>query len=405
VNSATKESVKQGTPAGDGAIGGPVERPRMLVNVEDPIAPGLRKKFRPGEFIAEKVISGIAFLSLAAIGLICIFIFREALPIFGKASSHKVETSSEAVGASETYGEEPAAAPEAVGPSETYGEEMAAPAPAAEGAEPGAAPAPEYRESEHHEGVADLANLTSGTWQPVSLEPKYGLMPLIVGSFKVTLIALLFAFPIGVLAALYTSTFATKWVKEVMKPVIEILAGFPSVVIGFFALIVLATLLQDLFGYQYRLNAFVGGVAMAIAVIPIIYTLSEDALSAVPKVLTEASLAVGASKWETALYVVLPAATPGIFAACLLGMGRAFGETMIVLMATGNAALLTPHLLEPVRTMSATIGAEMAEVVFGDTHYTVLFLLGAILFIFSFSLNAVAEFLVRGKLLKRFKGA
>jgi phosphate transport system permease protein len=226
-----------------------------------------------------------------------------------------------------------------------------------------------------------------------------------VGSLKVTLIALLFALPIGVLAALYTSTFASKWAKEVMKPTIEIMAGFPSVVIGFFALMVLATLLQDVFGYQYRLNAFVGGVAMALAVIPIIYTLSEDALTAVPKVLTEASLAVGASKWETALYVVLPAVTPGIFAAFLLGMGRAFGETMIVLMATGNAALLTPNLLEPVRTLSATIGAEMAEVVFGDTHYTVLFLLGALLFIFSFTLNAVAEFLVRGKLLKRFKGA
>lgn len=226
-----------------------------------------------------------------------------------------------------------------------------------------------------------------------------------MGSLKVTLIALLIALPVGVLAALYTSTFASKWAKEVMKPTIEIMAGFPSVVIGFFALIVLATLLQDLFGYQYRLNAFVGGVAMSLAVIPIIFTLSEDALSAVPKVMTEASLAVGASKWETALYVVLPAATPGIFAAFLLGMGRAFGETMIVLMATGNAALLTAHLIEPVRTMSATIGAEMAEVVFGDTHYTVLFLLGALLFVFSFSLNAMAEFLIRGKLLKRFKGA
>jgi phosphate transport system permease protein len=163
--------------------------------------------------------------------------------------------------------------------------------------------------------------------------------------------------------------------------------------------------MQDLFGYQYRLNAFVGGVAMSLAVIPIIYTLSEDALSAVPRVMTEASLALGATKWETAMYVVLPAATPGVFAAFLLGMGRAFGETMIVLMATGNAALLTFHLIEPVRTMSATIGAEMAEVVFGDTHYTVLFLLGAILFLFSFTLNAAAEFLIRAKLLKRFKGA
>jgi phosphate transport system permease protein len=260
-------------------------------------------------------------------------------------------------------------------------------------------------ERDSHEGPATFSNLMGTTWQPVSLEPKFGLWPLVVGSLKVTLIALLIALPLGVLAALYTSTFASKWAKEIMKPTIEIMAGFPSVVIGFFALIVLATLMQDLFGYQYRLNAFVGGVAMSLAVIPIIYTLSEDALSAVPRVMTEASLALEATKWETAMYVVLPAATPGVFAAFLLGMGRAFGETMIVLMATGNAALLTFHLIEPVRTMSATIGAEMAEVVFGDTHYTVLFLLGAILFLFSFTLNAAAEFLIRAKLLKRFKGA
>ncbi len=376
----------------------------MLVNVEEhPVTPELRKRFRLGEFVAEKVITSIAFISLTAIALICIFIFREAFPILTQGSgpahstaapSGQPETYGEAaVGQPETYGEESVAQPE------TYGGEMVAAPPAGQEA------APVESGREHHEGTASLSNLLSGSWQPVSLEPKYGLLPLMVGSLKVTFVALLFALPIGVLAALYTSTFASKWAKEIMKPTIEIMAGFPSVVIGFFALIVLASLLQNLFGYQYRLNAFVGGVAMALAVIPIIYTLSEDALSAIPKVMTEASLAVGASKWETALYVILPAATPGIFAAFLLGMGRAFGETMIVLMATGNAALLTPDLIEPVRTMSATIGAEMAEVVFGDTHYTVLFLLGAILFIFSFSLNAVAEFLVRGKLLKRFKGA
>lgn len=391
----------------------------MLVNVEEqPVTPELRKRFRLGEFLAEKFITAIAFVSLTAIALICIFIFREAFPIFTQGSkAHRTENSPP-VGQSETYGEEPVGPAEtygeetvgqaetyggeAVGQAETYGEDMVA---ADHGETAPVESAPAEPEREGHEGVASLSNLTSTIWQPVSLEPKYGLLPLIVGSLKVTLVALLIALPIGVLAALYTSTFASKWAKEVMKPTIEIMAGFPSVVIGFFALIVLATLLQDLFGFQYRLNAFVGGCAMALAVIPIIFTLSEDALAAIPKVMTEASLALGASKWETALYVVLPAATPGIFAAFLLGMGRAFGETMIVLMATGNASLLTPGLFEPVRTMSATIGAEMAEVVFGDTHYTVLFLLGALLFIFSFILNALAEFLIRGKLLKRFKGA
>lgn len=372
----------------------------MLVNVEgQDVTPELRKRFRLVEFLAEKVITAVAFLSLTAIALICIFVFREAFPIFLQGSKSDHAMSSAPVGQSETYGEEASAPAPAQEEMETYGEEMVAGLPG-EGAT-----STVESERDSHEGPATFSNLMSTTWQPVSLEPKFGLWPLVVGSFKVTLIALLIALPLGVLAALYTSTFASKWAKELMKPTIEIMAGFPSVVIGFFALIVLATLLQDLFGYQYRLNAFVGGVAMSLAVIPIIYTLSEDALSAVPKVMTEASLALGASKWETALYVVLPAATPGVFAAALLGMGRAFGETMIVLMATGNAALLTFHLIEPVRTMSATIGAEMAEVVFGDTHYTVLFLLGAILFAFSFTLNAAAEFLIRAKLMKRFKGA
>ena len=143
---------------------------------------------------------------------------------------------------------------------------------------------------------------------------------------------------------------------------------------------------------------------MSLAVIPIIFTVAEDALAAVPRFMTEASLALGATKWQTALFVKLPAATPGVFAALLLGFGRAFGETMIVLMATGNAAMLSFSMLEPVRTMSATIGAEMAEVVFGDTHYNVLFMLGAILFIFTFVLNAVAEVFIRQRLLKRFRG-
>ena len=143
---------------------------------------------------------------------------------------------------------------------------------------------------------------------------------------------------------------------------------------------------------------------MALAAIPIIYTISEDALSSIPKTYTEASLALGANKWQTAFYVVLPAATPGIFAALLLGVGRVFGETMIALMATGNAALLSANPFESVRTFAATIGSEMAETVFGETHYSVLFFIGSLLFIFSFILNAVAEFYVKGRLIKKFQG-
>lgn len=307
--------------------------------------------------------------------LIFIFVFREAAPIFFPKEQHASLIQE---------GEE----------QETYGDvEEAAPA--------------EQRgsvESSGSEGEATLGNLSSKTWQPVSEDPKYGLLPLIAGSFKVTIISVLFATPISILAALFTAMFAPKWAKEILKPTIEILAGFPSVVIGFFALIVMATVFQDAFGFEYRLNAFLGGVALSLAVIPIIYTITEDALSRVPKVMTEASLALGATKWQTALYVVLPAATPGIFAAILLGIGRAFGETMIVLMATGNAAMLSGSLFEPVRTMSATIGAEMAEVVFGDTHYNILFLIGSILFVFTFALNAFAEIFVRQKLMKRFQG-
>ncbi len=340
----------------------------------------LRKRFRLNEFLAEKLITAVAFVSLATIVMIFIFVFREAIPIFA-AKAEVVPAVSATEEVQETYGEENlgktnSASDKGKGTSESAGSE----------------------------GSASLSNLTSTTWQPVSSTPKYGLMPLVVGSIKVTLLAILIAWPIAILAALFTSSFAPKWSKEILKPAIEVLAGFPSVVIGFFALVTLATLLQNVFGFQYRLNALVGGIAMSLAVIPIIFTVTEDALNAVPKYLSEASLALGATKWQTALFVTLPAATPGVFAAVLLGFGRAFGETMIVLMATGNAALISFSLTEPVRTMSATVGAEMAEVVFGDTHYNVLFLLGSILFIFTFALNAVAEVFIRQRLLKRFRG-
>ncbi len=333
-----------------------------------------KKRFRPSEFLAEKLITFVAFVSFAFIVLIFVFVFSEALPIF-LPQEEKIAAAQQEE--QETYGEEPSAQPEKK----------------------------KTQSVEFSEGEATVKNLLSTSWQPVSEQPKYGLLPLFVGSLKVSLIAVLIAAPVAILAALFTAAFAPKWAKEVLKPAIEILAGFPSVVIGFFALVVLATYIQNTFGIEYRLNAFVGGIALALAVIPIIYTISEDALGAVPKSFSEASLALGATKWQTALFVILPAATPGIFAAMLLGIGRAFGETMIVLMATGNAALLSADPFEPVRTMSATIGAEMAEVVFGDTHYNVLFLIGSLLFIVTFSLNAIAEIFIRQRLMKRFGGA
>lgn len=341
------------------------------------------KKFYLSDFLAEYIIKSVAFISFAVIILIFIFVFREAVPVFFQ---HPTKSSGEEYLQSETYGEEPTAS-ESTPNQQPQKTEIA-----------------QHIETYGTSDKSTISNLSGDEWQPVSSEPKYGLLPLLVGSFNVTIVAVIIAAPLAILAAIFSTFFAPiKW-KEVIKPVIELLAGFPSVVIGFFALVTIASLSQKLFGYEYRLNAFIGGVALALAVIPIIYTVTEDALSAIPKYLTEASYALGATKWQTAFKVVVPAATPGIFAALLLGIGRAFGETMIVLMATGNAAQMTFNFFKPVRTMSATIGAEMAEVVFGDVHYGVLFLIGALLFLFTFTLNAIAEFYVRNKLMKKFGG-
>ncbi|MBI5216165.1 MAG: phosphate ABC transporter permease subunit PstC [Ignavibacteriae bacterium] len=363
------------------------------------------------DFFAEKLITTVAFISFTFILLIFIFVFRETIPIFSGAEQTTSNIAEDEV--QETYGEEPAVSDEQgagslerralSGERGEITNSKPETSPAGGGQATRETPEDSYQSFES-EGNANFENLTSTKWQPISDEPKFGLLPLIIGSFKVTFIAILFATPIAILAALFTSAFAPKWAQEIMKPTIEILAGFPSVVIGFFALIVMATVFQDIFGFEYRLNAFLGGVALSLAVIPIIYTITEDALSRVPKSLTEASLALGATKWQTALFVILPAATPGVFAAILLGIGRAFGETMIVLMATGNAAMFSGSFFEPVRTMSATIGAEMAEVVFGETHYNVLFFIGAVLFIFTFSLNAIAEIFIRQRLMKKYGG-
>lgn len=365
----------------------------------------LKKQFRLSEFLAEKIISSVAFLSIAIIVLIFVFVFKESLPIFnfGDKNPAKTEVGAHSISdlKPETYGSEPVAQEELK--PETYGDVKAEPTVATSG--DSIVSEEDKLGPENNEG-ADKTWSTFFTteWVPVSEHPRFGLIGLLIGTLKVTIIAMLIAGPLAVLAALYTSCFASKRTKEIIKPIIEMLAAFPSVVIGFFALMVLATFFQNIFGYDSRLNAFIGGVAMALAAIPIIYTISEDALSAVPKTYTEASLALGASKWQTAFFVTLPAATPGIFAALLLGVGRVFGETMIALMATGNAALLSANPFESVRTFAATIGSEMAETVFGETHYSVLFFIGSLLFIFSFILNAVAEFYVKGKLIKKFQG-
>ena len=337
-----------------------------------------KKKFRFSDWFAEKVIKAVAFLSIAVVILIFIFVFREAFPIFRMDKTVAATTQTlvqESYGGAGTDNSTPKLADNQVANSNKT----------------------------HVPVDKRSATLLSKTWMPVSDNPRYGLWPLFLGTLKVTLVALLFAAPISILAAIYTAMFAKPRIREIIKPVIELLAGFPSVVIGFFALMVMATVFQNIFGYASRLNAFVGGIAMGLAAIPIIYTLTEDALTAIPKTFTEASLGLGASRRQTAFYVILPAAVPGIFAAVVLGLGRIFGETMIALMATGNAAMISINPFDSVRTLSATIGAEMAEVVFGDTHYNVLFLIGSLLFIFTFALNALAEFYFKNLVVRKYQ--
>lgn len=241
------------------------------------------------------------------------------------------------------------------------------------------------------------------SWQPVSTVPKYSLAPLFVGTLKVTLVAMLFALPLALGAALFTSEFAPNWLKEVVKPVIELLAGIPSVVLGFFALMVMADHVQALLGIPYRLNTVNAGMALGLAVVPIVFTMADDALTAVPKSYREASIAMGASSWQTASRVVFPAALPGILAACILGFGRAIGETMIVLMASGNAAIMSWEVTKPMRSLSATVAAELGEVVVGSAHYHVLFFIGTALFVFTFAINVFAGWFV-AKLQKKVLG-
>src|SRR6266436_3722004 len=233
-------------------------------------------------------------------------------------------------------------------------------------------------------------------WQPVSNIPKYNIVPLIIGSLKITIVALIFAVPMALGAAVYVSQLARPRVRELAKPVIELLAGIPSVVLGFFGLIVMASVLQHLFGYQSRLNALVAGLALGFSVIPVVFSIAEDALTSVPRTYVQVALALGASEWKAAWQVVLPAALPGVFAAVALGCGRAIGETMIVLMASGNASIVSWSVLDSARTITATIAAELGEVVFGSAHYRILFLIGVLLFAVTFLTNMVADIVLNG---------
>jgi phosphate transport system permease protein len=239
-------------------------------------------------------------------------------------------------------------------------------------------------------------------WQPVGTIHKYNIVPLLVGSLKVSVIAMFLAIPVSIGAAVYVSQLASPRVKEVLKPIIEMLAAIPSVVLGFFALLVMASVLQSIFGYETRLNSFLAGTALSLAVIPMTFSIAEDALTSVPRSYSQAALALGASKWQAASQIVLPAALPGVFAAMVLGFGRALGETMIVLM-TSAASVVSWSIFDSARPITATIAAELLEAVVGGHHYRMLFMLGTLLFVFTFVLNLVAD-LVMNRLKARIEG-
>ncbi len=366
------------------------------------------------EFFAEWGIRLTASFSIVVIFLIFIFVFREAGGlIFGTAKELKPKVEKKVEGADDLK-------PEIYNP---------------ETGEIKTIKEPESKSKKKKEKKSIWENLAGDIWQPVGKEPKYGILPLLSGTLKVTLVALFLATPLAIFAAIYCAFFASRRLREWIKPTVEILAGFPSVVLGFFCLVTIVkgvnfitTFIQpglDAFasglGYimpfadsffkeactisEFHYSSFVGGIGLGLAVIPIIFTITEDALSSVPKSYREASLALGATEWETAFKVMLPAALPGVVAAVLLGIGRAFGETMIALMATGNAALMSWNIFHPVRTLAATIGSETGEVQWGSLHYNILFFLGILLFIVSFTINAITELFVKKYLAKKFQGA
>lgn len=229
-------------------------------------------------------------------------------------------------------------------------------------------------------------------WFPTA-EPavQLGVLPLILGTLLVSIFAILFALPIGIATAIYMAEVANERVRKVLKPIIELLAGIPSVVYGFFGLIVIVPLIHDVFNLPVGETALAGSIVLGIMALPTIITVSEDAIRNTPRSMKEASLALGANRWQTIHRVVLPYSMSGISAAAILGIGRAIGETMAVLMVTGNAAVMPHSLLQPVRTIPATIAAELGEAPQGGVHYQALFALGCILFILTLVINIWVE--------------
>ncbi len=230
-------------------------------------------------------------------------------------------------------------------------------------------------------------------WYPTSQPAaQFGVLPLILGTLLVSFFAILFALPIGLITAIYMAEVAGERFRNILKPTIELLAGIPSVVYGFFGLVVLVPAIQKIFNLPVGETALAGSIILAIMALPTIITISEDAIRTTPGTLREASLALGATRWQTLVRVVVPYAKSGITAAIILGVGRAVGETMAVLMVTGNATVMPPSLTQPTRTIPATIAAELGEAPFGGVHFKALFALGIILFLMTLVFNLLVDY-------------
>lgn len=230
-------------------------------------------------------------------------------------------------------------------------------------------------------------------WYPTSENPKFGILPLIVASTLVTIVASCIAIPFSLAIAVYLSELAPPVVKEFFKPFIEIIASIPSVVLGFFGMVVIAPFLQEHFDIKTGLNILNASIMLAFMAIPTIASLSEDAISSIPSALKQASYALGANRWQTIFFVTLPAALSGISTSIILGISRVIGETMVVLMVAGGATSMPKSIMDPVRPLTSNIAAEMAEAAVGDSHYHALFAIGIVLFIITLAFNMLADYL------------
>lgn len=245
--------------------------------------------------------------------------------------------------------------------------------------------------------IGILKFISGRYWYPISEPEQFGILPMILGSLLVTLGAVIFAVPLSIGAAFYISEVAPVKIKDILKAGIEMLAAIPSVVLGFIGMITLVPLVKSAFHIPTGLTAFSGSIMLGLMSMPTIISISEDAINAVPKAYKEGALALGATRWQAMYRVTIYAALPGIIAASMLGIGRVIGETMAVMMITGNAAVIPHTFFAPVRTLTATIAAEMGETVHGSQHYYSLFAIGIILFVITFIINIIVDFVLHRK--------